>query len=102
MKTSALALAAALALSAGLGGCADLQQAESFITSPQTQATLAGLKSGATALICAVANASALASVIEANYAGQSIIGTDQKVYVTSATVCTALGGTVAGTGIIP
>jgi ABC-type uncharacterized transport system auxiliary subunit len=98
-----LARLAALAFgAASLAGCAELQQAESFITSPQTQSTIAVLKSGARALICAVANASALASVIETQYAGQSIIGTDQKVYVTSATVCASLGGTLAGTGTIP
>jgi hypothetical protein len=98
-----IAVLAALAFgAASLAGCAELQQAEAFLTSPQTQASIAVLKSGATALICAVANASALASVIETQYAGQSIIGTDKKVYVTSADVCGALGGTVAGTGVIP
>jgi hypothetical protein len=98
-----IALIAAFALGAApLAGCAELQNAEAFLTSPQTQASIAVLKSGATALICAVANASALASVIETQYADQSIIGTDKKVYVTSADVCAALGGTVAGAGVIP
>lgn len=87
-----------------LAGCAELQQAETFINSPQAQQAVANLKSGATAFICAVANASALALAIEQQpgLAGQSIIGTDGKVYVTSATVCAALGGTVTGQGAIP
>jgi hypothetical protein len=96
---------AALALGAiGLSACAELQQAETFINSPQTQQAIATLKSGTTAFICAVANASALALAIEQQpgLAGQSTIGTDGKVYVTSAAVCTALGGTVAGQGAIP
>ena len=94
-------VAAALA-AASLAGCAELQQAENFITSPQTQQTVASLKSGAEALDCAIANASDLAYTIETQYAGQSIIGTDGKVYVTSAAVCKALGGTAAGLGTIP
>jgi hypothetical protein len=99
------AFLAALSLSAAaLAGCAELQQAENFINAPATQLTVANLESGATALVCAVANASALAGVIEATpgLAGQSIIGTDGKVYVVSATVCAALGGIVAGRGTIP
>ena len=102
MKNAIAIAGACFLFASGLAGCAEIQQAESFITSPSTQASIAVLKSGATALICGVANASALASIIETQYAGQSIIGTDQKVYVTSATVCTALGGTPAGTGVIP
>ena len=87
-----------------LGGCAELQQAENFVTSQQTQQTIATLQSGVTALICDVADASALALDIETQpgLAGQSIIGSDGKVYVVSSKVCTALGGSLAGQGKIP
>lgn len=96
-------LAAATALSAAfLAGCAELQQAENFINSASTQQSVVTLELGAKALVCAIANVSALAYTIETQYAGQSIIGTDGKVYVTSAAICTALGGTAAGTGTIP
>jgi hypothetical protein len=89
---------------ASLGACAELQQAENFITSPQTQQSIAVLKSGAAAFICAVADASAVAGAIDAQpgMADQSMIGTDGKVYVTSAAVCTALGGQVSGQGVVP
>jgi hypothetical protein len=96
---------AGLAMGASaLAACAELQQAENFITSPQTRQSIAVLKSGAAAFICAVADASALAGAIEAQpgMAGQSMIGTDGKVYVTSAAVCTALGGQVSGQGVVP
>lgn len=98
MKHSIIAVAVCTALA----GCAELQQAESFLASPQTQTSIAVLESGAEALVCAVASASALAYTIETHFAGQSVIGTDGKIYVTSAAVCTALGGTVSGAGTIP
>jgi hypothetical protein len=102
-----LALLASLGIgTALLAGCASvesgLQSAVNFINAPATQQAEAELKSGADALVCAVADASGLAETIEQKYAGQSVIGTDGKVYVISATVCTALGGTVAGQGVIP
>jgi hypothetical protein len=103
MKKLARLAVLAWAVSA-LAACTQLQQAENFITSSQTQQSIAVLKSGVAAFICAVANASALAGAIESQpgMAGQSMIGTDGKVYVTSATVCAALGGTVAGQGVVP
>lgn len=95
------------ALLVALSGCAEFDQvvdgAVAWIDAPKTQQAISSLKSGATALTCAVADASAVAGEIESGVgAGQSIIGTDGKVYVASATVCAALGGTVGPAAIIP
>ena len=99
--------AGALALAFGLGGCADFDQAINnaiaFIDAPATQQAIGTLKSGVTAFTCAVADASAVAKQIEEGVgAGQSLIGTDGKVYVASATVCAALGGTLGPSAVIP
>ncbi|HLH13037.1 MAG TPA: hypothetical protein VKV77_14325 [Methylovirgula sp.] len=90
-----------------LGGCAQFDDAVdnivAWIDAPKTQQAFSSLKSGATALTCAVADASAVAAEIEHGVgAGQSIIGTDGKVYVASATVCAALGGVVGSVAVVP
>jgi hypothetical protein len=102
-----LLLAGALALAAMLGGCAEfddvINSAVAFIDAPKTQQAISSLKSGATAFTCAAADVSVIAGEIEAGVgAGQSMIGTDGKVYVASATVCAALGGTVGPAVVIP
>jgi hypothetical protein len=106
MKTQA-AFAGALALALSLGGCAAFDNAidntVAWIDSAKTQEALTSLKSGATAFTCAVANASAIAGEIEAGVgAGQSVIGTDGKIYVASSAACAALGGTVGPKAVVP
>jgi hypothetical protein len=106
MMTRALC-AGALTLAFCIGGCAAFDHAVNgavaWIDAPATQQAIGSLKSGVTALTCAVANVSAVAQLIEQGVgAGQSLIGTDGKVYVASASVCTALGGAVGPTAVIP
>jgi hypothetical protein len=100
-----LLLAGALALL--LGGCAEfdnfIDDAVAFVDAPKTQQAISSLESGATAFTCAVADVSVVANEIEAGVgAGQSIIGTDGKVYVASAAVCAAFGGTIGTAAVIP
>jgi hypothetical protein len=100
-------LAGALALAFCLAGCAEfddsVNKAVAWIDAPATQRAINSLKSGVTAFTCAVANVSAVAQQIEAGVgAGQSIIGTDGKVYVASSAVCAALGGTLGPQAVIP
>jgi len=99
--------AGALALAFCLGGCAAfdnaINSAVAWIDAPATQQAIGSLRSGVTALTCAVANVSAVAQLIEQGVgAGQSLVGADGKVYVASAGVCAALGGTVGATAVIP
>ncbi len=85
-----------------LCGCAEVEQAEDFLTSAKTVQAASTLKNGASALICSVANAALVAQQVEtAIGAGQSVQGTDGKLYVSSAIVCSSLGGTVTGTGVV-
>lgn len=102
-----LLCAGALTLATSLAGCAQfdaaVNDAVDWIDAPKTQQAFASLQSGAKALTCAVADVSAVAGEIESGVgAGQSLIGTDGKVYVASATVCTALGGTPGPVAVIP
>ncbi len=90
-----------------LAGCADLDEtlnkAVSWIDAPATQHAIESLKTGVTAFTCAVADVGAVAQQIETGVGGgQSIIGTDGKVYVGSSTVCAALGGTLGPQAVIP
>jgi hypothetical protein len=99
--------AGVLLLAFCLAGCAGFDEtvnkAVSWIDAPATQQAISSLKSGVTAFTCAVADVSAVAQQIEAGVgAGQSIIGTDGKVYVGSSTVCAALGGTLGPQAVIP
>jgi hypothetical protein len=107
MKMKHAIYAGVLVLAFCLAGCADfdetLNKAVSWIDAPATQQAIGSLKSGVTAFTCAIANVSAVAQQIEAGVgAGQSIIGTDGKVYVGSSTVCAALGGTLGQLAVIP
>jgi hypothetical protein len=96
-----------MALAIALAGCAAfddaVNSAVAWIDAPATQQAIGSLKSGVTALTCAVADVSAVAQQIEQGVgAGQSLIGTDGKVYVASAQVCATLGGTAGPTAVIP
>ncbi len=102
-----LAPAGALALAFSLAACAGFDRAVNgavaWIDAPATQQAISSLKSGVTAFTCAVANVSAVAQQIEQGVgAGQSIVGTDGKVYVASAAACTALGGALGPTAVVP
>ncbi len=102
MRKMAFAFILTMGLASGLCGCAEIDQAESFLTSPKTVQAVATLKAGASAFVCSVANAALVAQQIEsAINAGKSIQGTDGKLYVSSAIVCSSLGGTVTGSGVV-
>jgi hypothetical protein len=90
---------AAMTLSAGLlAGCSEFQQAEEFLTSPQTQQSIATLEQVSTLFVCDIADASAVAAQIESAVdADQAVQGTNGKVYVTASILCQSLGGVVAG-----
>jgi hypothetical protein len=90
---------AAATLSVGvLAGCSELQQAEEFLTSSQTQQSIATLEQVSTLFVCDIADASAVAAQIEsAVNAGQALQSTNGKVYVTASILCQSLGGVVAG-----
>ncbi len=97
-----LGLAILMNIAFGFCGCAEVEKAEDFLTTTKTVQAAATLKSGASALICSVANAALVAQQVEvAIGAGQSVKGTDGKLYVSSAIVCSSLGGTVTGTGVV-
>jgi hypothetical protein len=90
---------AAMTLGASLlAGCSELQQAEEFLTSPQTQQAIATLEQVSTLFVCDIADASAVAAQIEsAVNADQAVQGTNGKVYVTASILCQSLGGVVTG-----
>lgn len=107
IKRSILAFfATAIALS--LGGCgttvgnyvgSGVTNFESFVTSPQTQATVKTLSAATVVFICDVSAVANLAGQIEAAAgAGQSTLGTNGKVYAASSAACTGLGGIINGT----
>jgi predicted nicotinamide N-methyase len=102
MKRTAFVLALTASAALGLAGCAEVEKAEDFLTNPKTVQAVATLKAGASAFVCSVADAAAVAQQVEAAIqAGQSVQGTDGKLYVSSAIVCSSLGGTVTGTGVV-
>ncbi len=91
-----------IGLGASLSGCAEVEKFEDFINSPATQQAAATLENGASALVCSIANAAAVAAQVEAAInAGQSVQGTDGKLYVSSSIVCASLGGKVTGSGVV-
>lgn len=99
--------AGTLALVLCLAACAGFDQtinnAVAWIDAPATQQAIGSLKSGVLAFTCAVADASAVAKEIESGVgAGQSLIGTDGKVYTASAATCAALGGTLGPQVVVP
>jgi hypothetical protein len=89
----------AVIVSAGvLAGCSELQQAEEFLTSPQTQQSIATLEQVSSLFVCDIADASAVAAQIEsAVNAGHALQDANGKVYVTASIFCQSLGGVVAG-----
>ena len=102
MKTLARAGALPLCLAFGLAGCAQFDQLTTTLASPRTTQAVANLQAGSRALVCALSTVSAVAGRVEdAVSAGQALVGTTGKIYVASAIVCDALGGTVTGTGVV-
>ena len=86
-----------------LGGCAQFDSIVATLSSPATTQAIANLKSGATVLICAVADSAAVAAKVEsAVNAGNALQATNGKVLVASATVCDALGGAVTAKTVVP
>ncbi len=97
------ALALALCLAACGGFDKAINNAVAWIDAPATQQAIGSLRSGVIAFTCAVADASAVAKEIEFGVgAGQSLIGTDGKVYVASAAACAAVGGTLGPQAVVP
>ncbi len=102
MKRPTLASVMIACAALGLGGCAEVEKVGDFLTNPKTVQAVATLKAGASAFICSVADAALVAQQVEAAIsAGQSVQGTDGKLYVSSSIVCASLGGTVTGTGVV-
>jgi hypothetical protein len=88
MRQPAIAFLCLISLPYGLCGCAEVEKFEDFVNSPATQQAAATLEKGATALVCSIANAAAVAAQVEAAInAGQSVQGTDGKLYVSSSIV---------------
>ncbi len=101
-KKMEFALALVAICSFGLAGCAEVEKVEDFLTNPKTVQAVATLKAGASALVCSVADAALVAQQVEAAIAaGESVQGTDGKLYVSSSIICASLGGTVTGTGVV-
>lgn len=95
-----------LFLLAPLCGCAQvasgINQVNGALTSPAANQAVANLKAGAQAIVCSIANISAVATQINADVkAGSAVIKDTQTVYVVSSDVCKALGGTVTGTAVV-
>jgi len=103
MKKLLIRAAAPLCLAASLAGCSTLQNdfnsASTWLTSPQAAADAQTFKTGATGLVCQIANMAALSGAIASQVnAGKAFQTTDGKVVTVSSDVCSALSGTVTGT----
>lgn len=95
-------VAAAIAISASLGGCAAVDSLFG-LSNPPTAAQLAVLSAEAQVVICDISTAAALASTAEAAIdAGASVKGTTGKIYTVSALVCANIGGTATTTVTAP
>ncbi len=102
MRKTAFAFACLGAAAIGLSGCAEFDKFETWVASSQGQATVAALKTGSQAIVCDIAAGAALAGNIEASInAGQSVQGTDGKIYTVSVQVCQAMGGAPSGTAVV-
>jgi hypothetical protein len=102
MRKHAIALVCLASAALALGGCAEFDKFETWATSAKGQATVAALKAGSQAIVCDIAAGAALAGNIEASInAGQSVQGTDGKIYTVSSQVCQAMGGTSGGTAVV-
>ncbi len=100
-KVHSLSLASE-SLRAALPAAREFDKFETWATSSQGQATVAALKVGSQAIVCDIAAGAALAGSIESSIsAGQSVQGTDGKIYTVSAQVCQAMGGAPSGTGVV-
>ena len=100
MKT--LAFAGALLCALALSACAELDRVAATLTSPQTTQAVASLRAGASALVCGLSSAAAVASRVEqAVDAGTAFIDTTGRAYVASSIVCASLGGVVTGTASV-
>ena len=89
-------------LTLALSGCAEFERFTAALSSPQTTHAFANLRAGATAMVCALSSAAALAGRVEqAVDAGQAVVGTTGKVYVASSIVCASLGGVVTGAAVV-
>jgi len=103
-----LALLGALSLAAlSLAGCAQIangiNEVSSALTSPQTTQAVANLKAGSQAILCAVADVSAVGEALtNALKAKQAIVADAQDVYVVSGALCVSLGGKVVSTVTVP
>ena len=74
-----------------------------WFASPATTAAVQNIEVVAEALICEIGSAAALsATIMQQVGAGQSTLGTTNKIYVASSTICSAMGGTVVGTASAP
>lgn len=94
-----LIIGAACGASFALAACAQLQEAEDFITSPETAQTVAVLTQVSDVIICDISKVAKVAGKVEqAAGADASWIGTTGKVAAGSATVCKALGGVAGAT----
>jgi hypothetical protein len=87
-----------VALAGALGGCAAMNSATAWLSSPQTAKAADTLRSGAIAFSCDIANSAALAAKIEtAVKANQAVIDATGAVYTVSSAVCVGLGGVTRG-----
>ena len=90
-----------------LSGCAQIangiNQINAALTSPAANQAVANLKAGSQALLCGVANVSAVAGSVEAAVrSGQAIVRDTQDIYVVSGTLCYALGGSIIAAVTVP
>lgn len=90
-----------------LSGCAQIangiNQINAALTSPAADKAVANLKAGSQALLCGVANVSAVAGSVEAAVrSGQAIVRDTQDIYVVSGTLCYALGGSIIAAVTVP
>jgi hypothetical protein len=123
MKTLSRVLALECCLALGLAGCAGpagtsatsgattstgaspvsglvsgINSVTAALSSPAANQAAANLKVGATAFVCAVGSVSGIATQLNTQLkAGSALIRDSTDVYVVSSTLCTALGGNVAG-----
>ena len=100
-----------VALAIAMAGCSsittavnDINALAGALSSPSATQAALNLKAGAEALVCQVADVSALAGQIEKQGLGSTVLVKDTTdLYVLSAPVCTALGGSVmSGTVVVP
>jgi hypothetical protein len=102
-RHNALVAGVILASLLTVGGCAELQNVEAFITSPQNQATVAILSKASVALVCDISAASNVAlSVEQAANSAQSVLGTTGKVFAATQAACAGLGGLLGASMTVP